>query len=228
MAKKATGGKKKGAGKGASSAIKQELFVKYYLMSFNASQAAIKAGYSEKTAEVTGSRMLRNAKVEKMIAEEMARLRERMQNDANRIYAALWSQVDELTERIQAHYAAEKAIKSLNKDKHALLFGNKLDNEVQLENERKMMELRIDFVTVEDLKGQLREINFKLTEARLDTMSGKDFLRAQELRAKILHDLFDRAGYKPTDKIQLQQNISGSLDLSYMTDEELEKEAAKL
>jgi phage terminase small subunit len=206
--------------------IKQQLFVKHYLMSFNAKQAAIAAGYSEKTAEQQGARLLSNVKVEKLINDEMARLRERMSEEANKIYAALWQEINELADLIGAHYQAQKAIKSLNKDKHALLFGSKLDNEEQIDNPPRGLSL--DFVTIQDLKEQLREINFKLQEARLDILGNKDFLRAQELRAKLLHDLFDRAGYKPTDKIDLNQNISGGLDLSYMTDEELEKEAAKL
>lgn len=220
--------KRKQESKGSALNIKQELFVKHYLMSFNAKQAAIAAGYSEKTAEQQGARLLSNVKVEKLINDEMSRLRERMSQEANRIYAALWQEIQELADLIGAHYQAQKAIKSLNKDKHALLFGSKLDYEEQLENERITMTLRMDPITIDDLKQQIREINFKLQEAKLDLMGNKDFLRAQELRAKLLHDLFDRAGYKPTDKIDLNQNISGGLDLSYMTDEELAKEAAKL
>lgn len=224
----ATKKKKIASKQGPVSAIKQELFVKHYLMSFNATQAAIKAGYSEKTADSQGARLLKNVKVEKLINDEMGRLRERMSQEANRIYAKLWEEINELTDLINLHYQAQKAIKSLNKDKHALLFGSNLDDEEQLENEKKCLQLQIDFVTQEDLKRQIREINFKLQEAAIDLMGNKDFLRAQELRAKLLHDLFDRAGYKPTDKIDLNQNISGGLDLSYMSDEELEKEAAKL
>ena len=41
----------------------QERFVLEYLRSLNATQAAIKAGYSAKTAEAIGSRLLRNVKV---------------------------------------------------------------------------------------------------------------------------------------------------------------------
>lgn len=42
---------------------KQECFVREYLIDLNATQAAIRAGYSAKTAEVQGSRLLSNAKV---------------------------------------------------------------------------------------------------------------------------------------------------------------------
>lgn len=218
---------KKTAGQSATAAKKQELFVKYYLMTFNATEAAIKAGYSEKTATAQGARLLTNVKVEKLINDEMARLRERMAEEANRIYAALWRQIDEMTERINAHYAAEKAIKSLNKDKHALLFGSDLDSEEQLAEPPRGLQL--DHIAIEDLKKQFREINFKLEQAALDLFQREqNFFRAQELRAKLLHDLFDRAGYKPTDKIDLDHTVNGALSLDYMSDEELIKEAAKL
>lgn len=42
---------------------KQQRFVEEYCVDFNATQAAIRAGYSEKTADVQGCRMLRNVKV---------------------------------------------------------------------------------------------------------------------------------------------------------------------
>lgn len=50
---------------------KQKRFVDEYLIDCNATQAAIRAGYSEKTAESTGSRLLRNAKVSKAIQKRM-------------------------------------------------------------------------------------------------------------------------------------------------------------
>lgn len=42
---------------------KQEAFVVEYLVDLNATQAAIRAGFSKKTAESQGSRLLRNVKV---------------------------------------------------------------------------------------------------------------------------------------------------------------------
>lgn len=49
---------------------KQQQFCREYLIDLNATQAAIRAGYSVRTAEVTGSKLLRNAKV----AAEVQRL----------------------------------------------------------------------------------------------------------------------------------------------------------
>ncbi|WLF95681.1 terminase small subunit [Brucella intermedia] len=48
---------------------KQERFVAEYLIDLNATQAAIRAGYSEKTATEQGSRLLTNVKVQQAIAK---------------------------------------------------------------------------------------------------------------------------------------------------------------
>lgn len=48
---------------------KQELFVQEYLVDLNATQAAIRVGYSPKTAYSQASRMLRNVKVSEAVAE---------------------------------------------------------------------------------------------------------------------------------------------------------------
>ena len=46
---------------------RQLMFCEEYLTDLNATQAAIRAGYSEKTAEQTASRLLRNVKVQEYI-----------------------------------------------------------------------------------------------------------------------------------------------------------------
>lgn len=57
---------------------KQICFCNEYLIDLNATQAAIRAGYSSKTAEQTASRLLRNVKVqeyiEKIMNEKQSRL----------------------------------------------------------------------------------------------------------------------------------------------------------
>jgi phage terminase small subunit len=51
---------------------KQERFVEEYLIDLNATQAAIRAGYSAKTAEAQGSRLLSNVNVSALVAEKRA------------------------------------------------------------------------------------------------------------------------------------------------------------
>lgn len=48
---------------------KQELFAREYLKDLNATQAAIRAGYSEKTANEQASRLLANVNVQTFVAE---------------------------------------------------------------------------------------------------------------------------------------------------------------
>lgn len=58
---------------------KQQRFVDEYLIDLNATQAAIRAGYSEKTAEQGAAQLLRNIKVLNAIQERQAQLQEEVQ-----------------------------------------------------------------------------------------------------------------------------------------------------
>nr|WP_246386828.1 terminase small subunit [Gluconacetobacter sacchari] len=51
---------------------KQRRFVEEYLVDLNATQAAIRAGYSEKTARSQGQRMLTNVDIQKCLSEGQA------------------------------------------------------------------------------------------------------------------------------------------------------------
>lgn len=61
---------------------KQEAFSLEYLKDLNATQAAIRAGYSEKTASAAAARLLVNVKVAERIAELMAKRSEKVEIDA--------------------------------------------------------------------------------------------------------------------------------------------------
>lgn len=50
---------------------KQEAFVREYLIDLNATQAAIRAGYSQKTAGAIGERLLKNVEVQNAIKNAM-------------------------------------------------------------------------------------------------------------------------------------------------------------
>lgn len=56
---------------------KQERFVEEYLIDLNATQAAIRAGYSAKTAEQQGSRLLGNVKVSAALSKAQSRRSEK-------------------------------------------------------------------------------------------------------------------------------------------------------
>lgn len=61
---------------------KQEAFVREYLIDLNATQAAIRAGYSEATAYSQGQRMLKNVEVASALAEATAERAEKCDIDA--------------------------------------------------------------------------------------------------------------------------------------------------
>lgn len=61
---------------------KQELFAREYLKDLNATQAAIRAGYSEKTAQMQSSRLLSNVMVQDCIAALKAERNEEVGIDA--------------------------------------------------------------------------------------------------------------------------------------------------
>lgn len=62
---------------GMSLTTKQQRFVEEYMVDFNATQAAIRAGYSKKTADVIGCENLGKPKIAKAIAERGRKLTEK-------------------------------------------------------------------------------------------------------------------------------------------------------
>lgn len=62
---------------------KQQAFVDEYLVDLNATQAAIRAGYSAKTANEQGARLLAKASVAEAIASEMQKRSMRVQRTAD-------------------------------------------------------------------------------------------------------------------------------------------------
>jgi phage terminase small subunit len=62
---------------------RQQSFVQEYLIDLNATQAAVRAGYSPRTAEQQGSRLLSNVKVSSAICSAKAERSERTKVDAD-------------------------------------------------------------------------------------------------------------------------------------------------
>jgi len=73
---------------------KQTLFVDEYLIDLNATQAAIRAGYSPKTAEVQGSRLLSNAKVAEAVDAKKIERSEKTGVDASWVLERLALEVN--------------------------------------------------------------------------------------------------------------------------------------
>lgn len=68
---------------------KQKRFVEEYLIDLNATQAAIRAGYSVKTANEQGTRLLANVSIQTAIATEMAKRSKRTGVNQDRVVLEL-------------------------------------------------------------------------------------------------------------------------------------------
>ncbi len=64
---------------------RQKRFCDEYLIDCNATQAAIRAGYSPKTAKVTGAKMLANANLKAYIDEQLERIHNEKTADAQEV-----------------------------------------------------------------------------------------------------------------------------------------------
>lgn len=68
-------------------------FVTEYLVDLNGTQAAIRAGYSPKTAAEQAARLLTNVKVQEAIQEAMKKREERTEVKVDRVVLELWNTV---------------------------------------------------------------------------------------------------------------------------------------
>ncbi len=73
---------------------KQQRFVKEYLVDLNATQAAIRAGYSKKTADQQASRLLTNVKVAEAVAKGAALIAERTELTQDRVVRGLLKEAE--------------------------------------------------------------------------------------------------------------------------------------
>jgi len=68
---------------------KEKLFVKYYLLSFNGTQAAIKAGYSRKTAGVIASQNLTKLNIQREVKRGVKRIVDKIDLNQDVVLAEL-------------------------------------------------------------------------------------------------------------------------------------------
>lgn len=77
---------------------KQQRFVEEYLIDLNATQSAIRAGYSEKTAQEIGSENLSKPMVAKAIAEAQEKLSNKAQVTVEMVVQGLLNEAKDLSE----------------------------------------------------------------------------------------------------------------------------------
>lgn len=73
---------------------KQQRFVEEYLIDLNATQAAIRAGYSKKTAEVQGPRLLGNVRVQEAVKKAIDERSEESGVTVERIWKGLLTEAE--------------------------------------------------------------------------------------------------------------------------------------
>ena len=97
---------------------KQKMFVQEYLVDLNATQAAIRAGYSQKNADKIGSELLGKTRVSAAIQEAMRKRSKRVEINQDYVIEKLL----EITEK-QASDLPESDLKYGNKIKAIELLG---------------------------------------------------------------------------------------------------------
>ncbi len=89
---------------------KQARFVEEYLIDLNATQAAIRAGYSERTANEQGAQLLAKLSIQAAVAEAMAARSERLKIDADWVLTRL---THEVTADLAEMYAESGELKPI-------------------------------------------------------------------------------------------------------------------
>ncbi len=103
---------------------KQDLFCKEYLVDLNATQAAVRAGYSERTAKSQGARLLTNVDVAERIQQLMTERSKRVEIDADWVLNG----IKDLTDSLVASEDPSKAYKGFElAGKHLKLFTDKVE-----------------------------------------------------------------------------------------------------
>lgn len=74
--------------------LKQALFVKEYIVDFNATRAAKAAGYSPKTAFTIGVENLKKPLIQALLATETKKRAERVERTADEVVLRLWRMHD--------------------------------------------------------------------------------------------------------------------------------------
>lgn len=108
---------------------KKQRFVDEYLVDLNATQAAIRAGYSAKTAHSQGPRLLDDVGVKELIAEAMAKRSESTKITAERVLQELGRVAFFDPRRLLNADGSPKPINELDDDTAAVLAGMDVQEE---------------------------------------------------------------------------------------------------
>lgn len=129
---------------------KQKRFCDEYLIDLNATQAAIRAGYSARTANEQGARLLANVSVQEYIARKMAERSRRTGVNQDRVVLELakiafvrMTDVVDSNGRIKQDASADdlSCIESIKYKESDNEFGGSVEREVKVASKLKALEL---------------------------------------------------------------------------------------
>ncbi len=130
---------------------KQKLFVEEYLIDLNATQAAIRAGYSVKTANEQGNRLLANVSIQEEIGKQMAERSRRTGINQDRILMELAKialvnpekvvDFEEATIREDALPEDLAAVASVKVKRFPTKYGEGIEREIKLYDKTKALDL---------------------------------------------------------------------------------------
>jgi phage terminase small subunit len=203
---------------------RQQLFIEYYFLTFNGKEAAIRAGYAPSSAEATASRLLRNDNIREKIELHKSRLRERMAEDSNKAYAALWRQIEEIDRKLAKHaevlqiYDDLQQVTYINGEAHNELMDRiiELKHQLPLPGEEKLpadeeKEIKAEIAQLSREANEyveVKKVNKREIERLQPYMLRENVIeKYMRLRYEMLSDIMDRGGYKATDKVDLSGSV---------------------
>ena len=112
---------------------KQQRFVEEYLIDLNATQAALRAGYSEKNADKIGSELLGKTRVAESVAEAQGKISKRTKVTVDRVVTGLLKEAEN-TDDGATHSARVAAWAHLGK--HLGIFVEKVEQNVTVKYQK--------------------------------------------------------------------------------------------
>lgn len=146
---------------------KQQLFAKEYIIDFNVTRAAARAGYSEKTAHAIGHKLLKIAEIQKEIELQLAERSKRTEVTADRVLLEI------------ARLAFNDPRKAFNKNNALLDIHDWPDEVAAAISSIKVQEVKVDGVVI----GETKEVKFWDKGKQLE-LAGKHLGMFEKAQAK--------------------------------------------
>lgn len=167
--------------------LQQAKFLQAYLKSGNATQAAIEAGYSEKTARSCGQRLLTNADIKAAVQRTLGRLEISAENVLTEIAKLAFSNMADYMQPSEDGSQFEPKFKGLTREQMAAIQEIKVDMTGGTgDGERKQVQRTTFKLADKGLNLERLGRNLKLFTDRLEVSGDAEIIRAlQEGRKRV-------------------------------------------